>query len=128
VQREPPNCGAPGTRRRKLGGEIGRELGDHGRNSRPGVQRAVPRRSTPEADRIRTRSIAIEGKCSPLLTGSLLGFCRTEALLGGIAARYRIVANLQRSAEFGKVTYLASSDRGVMGGAWGHCRSHPRLP
>jgi hypothetical protein len=117
VQREPPNCGAPGTRRRKLGGEIGRELGDHGRNSRPGVQRAVPRRSTPEADRIRTRSIAIEGKCSPLLMGSLLGFCRTEALSEGIAARsYRIVANLQRSAEFGKATYLASSDRGVMEG------------
>ena len=81
------------------------------------MQRAVPRRSTPEADRIRTRSIAIEGKCSPLLMGSLLGFCRTEALSEGIAARsYRIVANLQRSAEFGKATYLASSDRGVMEG------------
>jgi hypothetical protein len=59
----------------------------------------------------------IEGKCSPLLMGSLLGFCRTEALSEGIAARsYRIVANLQRSAEFGKATYLASSDRGVMEG------------
>jgi hypothetical protein len=81
------------------------------------VQRAVPRRSTPEADRIRTKSIAIEGKCSPLLMGSLLGFCRAEALSEGIVARsYRIVANLQRSAEFGKATYLASSDRGVMEG------------